>query len=293
MQVGYENMFIGVDWGTSNFRAYLFDGENVIDQIENENGVLQIEDFRSTIDLLFHKWPVVPVVFSGMVGSSIGWVEAPYSRVPICYIEILSSLYDVQQHWNRESYILGGLDYQKNEYNYDVMRGEELQILGLQKHVQQESIAVLLGTHSKHVRLDQQEILSFQTYLTGELFSISQKHSIFAGPIENNEEDFWAGVKKSQDGTLLGNLFSTRSLSLSNTIDYPRAFLSGLLIGTELRTLPTSKISTFIFVGSSSLLPLYKKTFVYLYGFTPQCFVTDQCNISGYIHVARHLHWIT
>ena len=173
------------------------------------------------------------------------------------------------------------------------MRGEELQLLGLQSQIQEESLVVLLGTHSKHVRVNHQEILSFQTFLTGELFSLLQKYSIFAGPLEEHQIDFLNGVQKSKDGTLLSNLFSSRSLALSQKISYPRAFLSGLLIGTELRTIPSEYISNTVLVGSATLLPLYKACFAYLYKSTPRCFVSDQCNIEGYVQSAKYLRWIS
>ena len=285
--------FIGVDWGTSNCRAYLFENETVIDKIESGKGILNVEDFPRTIEDLLEKWPNVPVLFSGMVGSSIGWVEASYQRLPLSYSQILSSLMDINSYWNREAYILGGLDCVPNTLAYNVMRGEELQLLGLQRHIQDDSIVVLLGTHSKHVHANHQEILSFQTFLTGELFSLLQKHSIFAGPLEDDQKDFLSGVEKSKDGTLLSNLFFSRSLSLSRTISYPRAFLSGLLIGTELRAIPSEYISNTILVGSATLLPLYKICFEYLYESTPQCFVSDECNIKGYIEFAKYLRWIS
>ena len=285
--------FIGVDWGTSNCRAYLFDGETVVDKMESDQGVLNVENFQSTIEDLLEKWSKVPVLFSGMVGSSIGWVEASYQRVPLPYNRILSSLMDIKSHWNREAYILGGLDYAPNALEYNVMRGEELQLLGLQEQIQEESLVVLLGTHSKHVRVNAREIHSFQTFLTGELFSLLQKYSIFAGPLEEHQIDFLSGVQKSKDGTLLSNLFSSRSLTLSHQISYPRAFLSGLLIGTELRTIPSEYVSNTVLVGSATLLPLYKACFEFLYESTPRCFVSDQCNIEGYVQSAKYLRWIS
>jgi 2-dehydro-3-deoxygalactonokinase len=281
--------FIGVDWGTTNFRAYLFSDGKVVDKIENSNGILNVDDFPKIIANTLDDWPDIPIVFSGMIGSSIGWIETSYQHLPLPYTKILSGACHVSEKLNREAYILGGLDYRKDESSYDVMRGEELQLLGLQPYIQQDSVAVLLGTHSKHVRLNTEEILSFQTYLTGEMFSLLQKNSIFAGPIEYCETDFLTGVHTSEKGTLLSNLFSTRSLSLLGTITHPRAFLSALLIGTELRALPISEISSIIFVGSPTLLPLYKKAFSILYNKIPLCLPTEQCNINGYKSVAGHL----
>ena len=285
-------MFVGVDWGTTNFRAYLFDGETVIDQIESDQGILNVSNFRDGIDGLLQCWESVPVVFSGMIGSSKGWYETPYQRVPISYSDIAGGLCDISSIWGREAYILGGLDQQKNHHNYDVMRGEEVQIIGLRDHIIGETTVILCGTHSKHVSLNLEGVTSFQTFLTGELFSLLQKHSILAGPIEYDEKDFLLGVKHSQDATLLTNLFSVRSLFLSQSIQYPRAFLSGLLIGTELRTLRDSTSRNHLLIGSSSLIPFYEQAYETLFSVKINSIVSDDCNVKGYITLAKYLGWL-
>ena len=81
--------FIGVDWGTSNFRAYLVgSGGGVLAHAENQRGILAVEerDFSTVLRTAVGPWMAqhgpLPVMMSGMIGSRQGWVEAPYVRCP-------------------------------------------------------------------------------------------------------------------------------------------------------------------------------------------------------------------
>ena len=84
---------IGVDWGSSSFRAYLLarDGA-VLDAITTADGIASISaavspgGFPATFRRLLGDWldahPALPVLASGMVGSRNGWREAPYVPCP-------------------------------------------------------------------------------------------------------------------------------------------------------------------------------------------------------------------
>ena len=76
--------------------------------------------------------------------------------------------------------------------------GEELQLLGLQRQIQYESIVVLLGTHSKHVHVSHQDIFSFQTFLTGELFMPSFKNILSLRALWRRIKRILSGVQKSK-----------------------------------------------------------------------------------------------
>ena len=61
----------------------------------------------------------------------------------------------------------------------DVMRGEETQILGaLAVMGRADGVFVLPGTHSKWARVEAGRIVSFATYMTGEVFATLKDHSI-------------------------------------------------------------------------------------------------------------------
>ncbi len=86
------------DWGTTNLRAYALDEQgSVVTQRESAMGVrgLAQEDFPDTFDRVFGAWRSVealPTLLSGMIGSRMGWIEAPYVPCPATMDDIVESL---------------------------------------------------------------------------------------------------------------------------------------------------------------------------------------------------------
>ena len=174
------NHWVALDWGTSNFRAYLMENNNVIDQVSTQEGMKFVDqkEFENTLVKNTTGWKkkfkINIVIASGMVGAKQGWIEVPYIKSP-CNIsnlnfKTINILDDINVH------ILSGVS-QSNPS--DVMRGEETQIAGfLLNNISFNGSICLPGTHSKWVNLKSYNIHEFTTYLTGELYEIVKKYSI-------------------------------------------------------------------------------------------------------------------
>src|SRR5262249_746446 len=138
--------------------------------------------------------------------------------------------------------LVPGLMHRGSDGAPDVMRGEETQLIGLAGRLgDSPQIVVLPGTHSKWAVIEGGRILSFATYLTGELFGLLVERSILGRLMTERADDpaaFDRGVARTAiDGhAILGSLFSARSLGLLG--DLPGSslysYLSGLLIGAEI-----------------------------------------------------------
>jgi len=80
---------IGVDWGTSNFRAFRFDETgNVIDRRFYPTGILKVQEgkFADTLQAQVGDWIAegeTRILLCGMVGSRQGWAEAEYLECPV------------------------------------------------------------------------------------------------------------------------------------------------------------------------------------------------------------------
>ena len=80
---------IGVDWGTSNFRAFLLDASGaILDRRSGPHGIMTVSDgdFAQTLARRIGDWLSdgrLPILMSGMIGSRQGWVEAPYVATPL------------------------------------------------------------------------------------------------------------------------------------------------------------------------------------------------------------------
>ena len=148
----------------------------------------------------------------------------------------------------------------------DVMRGEEVQIFGALQMAGRKSAALVLpGTHSKWVQVQDERVTQFQTFMTGEVFALMSQHSILSKTLDLNgaidEAAFLQGIDQSlQAGSVLHHLFAVRTLGLFERLSATQltSYLSGLLIGEELRTQDVSRhADPLILIGSEALTQRY------------------------------------
>ncbi len=243
---------IAVDWGSSSCRAYLMarDGA-VLDEIASGDGVASVakDAFPETLLRLVGRWlgahDDLPILASGMVGSRHGWREAPYVRCPADPRDIAAKLVEVQAG-DRVVRLAPGLSCESTEGEPDVMRGEEVEILGIADSGGR--LIVLPGSHSKWAVVDDGRVERFKTFVTGELFAAVKDHTL-AGAFARlakgkpNDSAFPRGVERGaaaargdRGSGLLGALFGARSLPLMGGLaeDDAAEYLSGLLIGAEI-----------------------------------------------------------
>ena len=240
--------FIAVDWGSTNLRAFLVarDGSS-LDQLSSPRGVRTMDpaQFKSVLDSLLAPWflmyPKLLVLCMGMVGSTLGWQEVCYCPTPV----------------NLEALILGAQtpvpgyvlipgvaqDFYAASTCPDVMRGEEVQVMGAAHQLAcDKAIFCLPGTHSKWVNFEDGQIKKFTTFYTGELYGLLRQHSIHAfheccEPGLIDEQVFKLGLSDSlRQRGLLADLFSIRANELCHRVAGHKKgdYMSGLLIGHEL-----------------------------------------------------------
>ncbi len=252
--------FIAVDWGTTNRRAYLIDGAGKrTNEFEDHQGVLAVASggFPDAVAEVRAKLGDKPLLLAGMIGSNRGWKEAPYVPCPAGLDELAAKLVWVGE---REA-IVPGVSY-LGQGRADVMRGEEVQLLGAVAAglVSRDALACHPGTHNKWALL----IHLFGTVMTGELFSLLKEHSILAdllqGPVEVNDA-FKQGVRRVLERDMLpADLFGARAqvlLGQMNKDDVP-SYVSGLLVGTDVRIGLTWPLTARIPVlGRKELTQLY------------------------------------
>lgn len=234
--------WIAVDWGTSHLRAWAMRGETVSDQAQSDRGMgrLAKDEFQSAFMDLAEGWlgsSPVDVIACGMVGARQGWVEAPYSAVPSSPVPDAPIRVPGTDPRIR-AFVVPGL---KQVTPPDVMRGEETQIAGfLAARQNWDGVLCLPGTHTKWVQVSAGEVVSFRTFMTGEMFELLRKQSVLRHSVgEGWDEAAFAeavadGLSKPEQ--LAARLFSLRATDLLEGQDkgIARARLSGTLIGAEL-----------------------------------------------------------
>ncbi|MEO3430669.1 2-dehydro-3-deoxygalactonokinase [Pelagibius sp. CAU 1746] len=295
-----KDCIIGVDWGSSSFRAYLLgpDGE-ILERREAAGGVLRVRggDFAAALLAEVGDWlkqaPDSLVVMSGMIGSRQGWREIPYVDCPAGPAEVAGGLERVD--WGEgEAWIVPGLLDESRPGRPDVMRGEEAQVLGaLAQMPPGGGVVCLPGTHSKWVRVVDGVVQGFATYMTGEVYDLLQGHSILGrlmtkGAV-NADRWFLDGVALAREGGLLNRLFTARSRVLAGSLPETevRSYLSGLLIGDELFSALGEEEAEVFLLGAPALTALYEAALGKL-GRTAVTLETDAV-AAGLYALAQHL----
>lgn len=258
---------IAVDWGTSSLRGARLDETcRVLEERSAPLGILNVPngDFAGVFASLFADWmkPTGNVcLISGMAGSRQGWHEAPYVACPAGPDELRQNL-----HWiepGRIALVPGLSDEQRDVP--DVMRGEEVQIFGAMRLAGLTAgLFVLPGTHSKWATVQGGRVISFRTCMTGEFYGLLSQHSILARTLEADvaldEAAFLRGVARAGNGEgLLHNAFGVRALALFGRLSPAESasYLSGLLIGDELRLQAQLAGREVIAIGAAALTARY------------------------------------
>lgn len=273
-----QDRFISIDWGTSRFRMRLISltTEKVLEEHSSEQGIAVVskrwKDTGPQIDKLDYFKQFLaeqlqiwkgsniegsPIMISGMASSSIGMLELDYTSVPFVLGKELPIIKEIVAGSTlpHSIYLIGGLSTDQ-----DVMRGEETLLLGLSaEEISFCNHIVLPGTHAKHIVLEDDKLISFQTYMTGELFDLLSTKSILQGSVKHSDFDpdsFLKGVAAAHKTPLLNAVFHTRTNHLLQKLSGSQNYhwLSGLLIGYELAAFHRSEKITLI-VGPTLRMP--------------------------------------
>lgn len=281
--------FLSCDWGTTSFRLRLIGAENlaIIEEENTKQGIAETfqswkqsrKDEKSRtafyLDIILNRIKSieekcgsslddVPLIISGMASSTIGMSELPYKNLPFSVSgkDLEISAIQASDTVKHKVIIISGVKTAD-----DVMRGEETKLIGCADVGNSyNDIYVFPGTHPKHVEVKNDEVIAFKTYMTGEFFELLSKKSILAVSVkkdenieaENNLQSFLKGVSESVVSNLLHSSFLVRTNDVFKrySLEENYFYLSGLLIGTELKDLIVESRKITI-VGSGGLSAQY------------------------------------
>jgi 2-dehydro-3-deoxygalactonokinase len=190
--------------------------------------------------------------------------------------------------------IVPGVSFSDGD-NADVMRGEEVQILGAfaEAMIPPDATICHPGTHNKWIRIEDGRITSFHTIMTGEMFNLLKEHSILADLLAHPasaDEAFEAGVRRGlANDDLTAELFSIRARVLLGKAPREAAasYTSGLLIGTDLRTgLRTAPDGEIVVMGRPELTSLFA-TALDIAGRSSRIVDGEEAFLAGVKHLAE------
>ena len=267
-----QGEIIGINWGSSNFRAYRIAADgSLLDEYSAAAGVAVLDrgGMAAMMRKVAARWPTdVPVYASGMIGSTVGWVEVPYAEAPAGCGELSQGVTQAD---------IGGVDVRivpgiacRRAFDDapDVLRGEEIELLGSIGLGHADGLAALPGTHTKWVRLDRGRVIDFFTAMSGEIFDRLAAQGLLASVIDGEATDgaaFHEGVAAGQARRLglTSLLFGARArvvrgaLARADASSYVRGLLIGSEIADALAAYPDLARATLPLVGSGPLSRLY------------------------------------
>ena len=227
--------FLAVDWGTTNRRVYRIEGGAVVHRDHDDRGVASVEDFAGEAAAIRARFGDLPMLLAGMVGANIGWRMAPYVPAPAGIAELAAKLVRIDDR----TAIIPGVSTLAGG-RPDVMRGEEVQLLGAvaAELAPGDALLVQPGTHCKWAQMQGGRIAGFTTAMTGELFALLRTHGLLAAQLQGDvtaNAAFREGIEDARRRDLAASLFGIRAAKMLGTRDDidAAAYASGLLIGSD------------------------------------------------------------
>lgn len=316
---------IEVDWGSSNFRAYLAaaDGK-IIGRRFSPHGIFKLKqaELSSFLQHELKDWLVsyaqLPILLCGMIGSASGWVETPYLDCPLDLSHLAQHIVNVPSAMQRVVKIIPGVQRVATaEAAGDVMRGEETQVLGAVLTMQQplateitsgdaaaldasgqQHVLCMPGTHSKWVHVQGGVMQHFRTLMTGELFALLLQVKSIARQLKQtgyqqsiNRQLFARGVATARQGNgILADVFGVRVQLLQKQLvpAEVRDYLSGILIANEIQQAAeyTQLQLPITLIASGNLATRYKLGFE-AFGLAYQVIASEQVTQRGLHAIAQ------
>jgi 2-dehydro-3-deoxygalactonokinase len=295
--------YLAIDTGTTNsrIRLLLTSKDEIIDRIKIPIGVkstaisgnkqqLKTELSKGVHDLLqrhnLSKECVEYIVAAGMITSNLGLYEIPHVRGPskkedfaraskLTYFDeffgipciLIPGMKNNVQHIDKNNSIIIN--------DYDIMRGEEVETLGLLQniHTSGKGLMVLPGSHTKYVFVDNDSLSHCMSTLGGEMLSALRKETILADSLDEglvqiiDYEMLEQGFNATLETGLTRSLFHIRLLQMFSNVDSnARAnYFVGAMIASDLHVLEKASDNfndiNWIVVGGSNPL---RRSFTFL-----------------------------
>lgn len=273
------------DWGTTSLRLSVYTNETdgPVASIESTQGILAVNQLflaspqdqsrreffaevlkKELLRLDSLIQPHTPIIISGMASANIGMEPLPYAPIPF-NLEGTNAIIRSFVEGGRTFHLISGCSTSS-----DIMRGEETQVAGIGNLLGPEqlkdALVILPGTHSKHAVINKGSMTAFKTYMTGEVFCLLFTKSILAQSVIPNDfsapgcmEAFLEGVVKGSNSNILQSIFDVRIRSMFHQADSKLnfAYLSGQLIGTELKDISPKQFNNIVVCGADNMVTAY------------------------------------
>jgi len=289
----FGSTYLAVDWGTTNRRVFLIDNGAVVRSERDDRGVTAVKpgEFPQEAAGIRQRFGDLPMLMAGMVGSTIGWQVAPYVSAPGGVEQIAANLLWIDER----SAIVPGISTVEDG-RADVMRGEEVQLLGAVAAGFTPPDALLChpGTHCKWVTMQGGQVARFTTAMTGELFALLRQHSVLAPQLAAEvtpNAAFLEGVEEGRRRDLVASLFGIRAARMLGLRDdaASASFASGLVIGSDVAVRASLAPSDTIYILADPLLARLYGAAIQAHGHRAKVIDGQAAFIAGITEIGKHI----
>ncbi|WP_281890600.1 2-dehydro-3-deoxygalactonokinase [Paenibacillus sp. YYML68] len=260
---------IVIDCGTTNCRMRLVDGDTVAASVTRQIGAKDVAIAGSTLPLeralkesyeqLRHERPeemaeVEGLLASGMITSNAGLYELPHLDGPVDLEALARGMKPVAfpELCDKPIVFVPGIRFVSEEVAAcDMLRGEETEVYGYLGHtaspeaVREAQLIMHYGSHHKWIKLEQQQVVSCRTSVTGELFMAVAGQTLLKSSLvtldEVQPEQEWVskGIEAVETYGAGHALFAVRTLEVLSKQSKQAAtsFMLGIMIALDLAML--------------------------------------------------------
>ena len=250
--------YLTIDGGTTNTRLILMEGITSVDRVKLPVGAGNTE--RAEVIRILHEniekmlarhslkiEDITAILASGMITSEKGLCEVPHIAAPAGAAELHAHMHTVlipELASLPVTFISGVRMMGETPETADIMRGEETELIGLQKQIgtgKKNTVFVLPGSHSKIIRVEDGRIVDFSTMLTGEMMAAVAHNTILRDALDIKIDDIdeaWLlrGYEYARDRGINEALFKVRVLKnqLGAGLVERNSFFFGVILQGEI-----------------------------------------------------------
>lgn len=267
--------YITIDGGTTSTRVNLLSDGEIIDTTKLDIGARAsignkenyIEAIKEAIREIILRNPdksVDRILASGMITCEFGLCNLPHIKAPAGICELHEAMYEtvILEISDIPFVFIRGVKTERADIDdYDMMRGEETELMGILDENYGECIYVLPGSHSKIIKTNPQgKIVSFATMLTGEMIVALSQGTILKDAIDLRDanirkESLIKGYEYALSAGINKALFKVRILKnmFGASKDEVYSFFMGVILRDEILNILDENANTVVLGGKAQI----------------------------------------
>ena len=267
--------YITIDGGTTNTRVYLVEDSKVIDTVKigvgsnspDSKARLTAEIKEAILALLgshdLSEKDIHRIIASGMITSEFGLYKLDHLIAPAGIDELHDAMAEVSlpEISSVPFVFLRGIKTVGDRlFDFNMMRGEETELMGIADSEYGSCIYILPGSHSKIIRINEKgEIFEFISTLTGEMIAALTKGTILSTCVDLNsrlcDEGLFEGYDYAYEYGINEALLKTRTLAniMKKDNDYLYSFFLGVVLCDEIKAIIKMSEKTVVISGREEI----------------------------------------